>query len=54
MGITFNLELNNKPTKNKTYVVLLRITQNKKHIKKKTTIEVKGKKHLNQKPKKDN
>jgi hypothetical protein len=35
MGITFNLELNNRPTKNKTYSILLRITQDKKHIRKK-------------------
>jgi integrase/recombinase XerD len=40
MAITFNLELNNRQTRNKTYVVLLRITQDKKHIRKKTTIEL--------------
>lgn len=54
MGITFNLELNNKPTKNKTYVVLLRITQDKKHIRKKTTVELKSKNDFNPKAKQGN
>ena len=54
MGITFNLELNNKPTKNKTYVVLLRITQDKKHIRKKTTIAVHSKSDFNPKAKQNN
>lgn len=54
MSITFNLELNNKPTKKKTYVVLLRITQDKKHIRKKTTVEVKNKNDFNPKAKHGN
>jgi len=44
MGITFNLELNNRPTRRKTYTILLRITQNKRHTRKKTSVEVKWKK----------
>jgi integrase/recombinase XerD len=40
MAVTFNLELNNKPSKNGTFVVLLRITQDKKHTRKKTSVEV--------------
>jgi len=51
MAITFNLELNSKATKNKTYVILLRITQDKKHIRKKTTVEVKSKTDFNSKAK---
>jgi integrase len=51
MGITFNLELNNRPSKNKTYTILLRITQDKKHIRKKTTVEVKNKLDFNPKAK---
>jgi len=51
MGTTFNLELNNKATKNKTYSILLRITQNKKHTRKKTTVEVKRKSDFNPKAK---
>jgi len=43
MATTFNLELNSKPSKNKTYNILVRITQRKKHIRKKTTIAVKSK-----------
>lgn len=54
MGITFNLELNNKPSKNKTYAILIRITQNKKHIRKKTSIEVKAKKDFNPRAKQGN
>jgi len=54
MGTTFNLELNNRPTKNKTYSILLRITQDKKHIRKKTTIEVTKKDHFNPKAKQGN
>lgn len=54
MGTTFNLELNNRPTKNKTYSILLRITQDKKHIRKKTTVEVKNKDHFNPKAKQGN
>jgi len=54
MGITFNLELNNRPTKNKTYSILLRITQDKKHIRKKTTVELKSKQDFNPKAKQGN
>lgn len=51
MDTTFNLELNSKPSKNKTYNILLRITQRKKHIRKKTTIAVKSKGDFNAKAK---
>ena len=51
MGITFNLELNNKANKKKTYTIFLRITQNKKHVRKKTTVEVKRKSDFNPKAK---
>ena len=54
MGVTFNLELNSKATKNKTYAIFLRITQNKKHTRKKTTVEVKRKKDFNPKAKPGN
>jgi len=54
MATTFNLELNNRPSKNKTYVVLLRITQNKKHKRIKTSIELKSKKDFNPKAKQGN
>ncbi|MBN1819267.1 MAG: site-specific integrase [Prolixibacteraceae bacterium] len=54
MGTTFNFELNNKPSKNKTYAILLRITQDKKHTRKKTSIEVKRKNDFNQKAKQGN
>jgi integrase len=47
MGISFNLELNNRPSKNKTYTIMLRITQDKKHVRKKTTVEVKNKSDFN-------
>jgi integrase len=51
MGTTFNLELNNKANKKKTYAIFLRITQNKKHTRKKTTVEVKRKSDFNPKAK---
>lgn len=54
MAITFNLELNNRPSKNQTYAILLRITQDKKHIRKKTTVEVKKKTDFNSKAKNGN
>lgn len=54
MAITFNLELNNRPTKNKTYSILLRITQDKKHIRKKTSVELKSKQDFNLKAKHGN
>jgi integrase len=47
MNTTFNLELNNRPSKQQTYAILLRITQNKKHSRKKTTIQVKNKQDFN-------
>lgn len=34
---TYNFELNSKPTQKGTYVVLFRITENKKHKRIKTT-----------------
>lgn len=46
---TYNFELNNKPTQKGTYVVLFRITENKKHKRIKTTIELKSPKHWNPK-----
>lgn len=54
MSITFNLELNNKSSKSKTYAILLRITQDKKHTRKKTTIEIKKKTDFNPKAKQGN
>jgi integrase len=51
MGITFNLELNSKPNKSRSYAVLLRITQDKKHIRKKTSVEVRNKSDFNPKAK---
>lgn len=51
MSVTFNLELNNRPSKNKTYVVLLRITQDKKHTRKKTSIALNRKSDFNPKAK---
>lgn len=54
MSVTFNLELNNRPTKRGTYSILLRITQNKKHSRKKTTIEVRRKSDFNPKAKQGN
>lgn len=46
---TYNFELNSKPTQKGTYVVLFRITENKKHKRIKTTIELKSPKHWNPK-----
>ncbi|HYQ58482.1 MAG TPA: phage integrase SAM-like domain and Arm DNA-binding domain-containing protein, partial [Draconibacterium sp.] len=52
MSITFNLELNSKPSKkNGTYSILLRITQDKKHKRKKTSVELKRKSDFNSKAK---
>lgn len=51
MATTFNLELNPKPSKNKTYTVLLRITQDRKHKRIKTSIEVNKKSDFNPKAK---
>lgn len=47
MAVTFNLELNNKPSKNDTFSVFLRITQDKKHIRKKTSVEITKKTDFN-------
>ena len=47
MAVTFNFELNNKPSKNKTYAILLRITQNQKHKRIKTPIAVSKKSDFN-------
>lgn len=46
---TYNFELNNKPTQKGTYVVLFRITENKKHKRIKTPIELESAKHWNPK-----
>uniref|UniRef100_UPI0030794DE9 hypothetical protein n=1 Tax=Phocaeicola coprophilus TaxID=387090 RepID=UPI0030794DE9 len=46
---TYNFELNNRPTKKGTYVVMLRITENKKHKRIKTSVELKSPKYWNQK-----
>ncbi|MBP1593598.1 MAG: hypothetical protein H6Q12_616 [Bacteroidetes bacterium] len=54
MGTTFNLELNNKPTRKNTFSIFLRITQNKKHKRIKSSIEVKNKKDFNPKAKQGN
>ena len=40
MAVTLNFELNNRTSKNNTYTVMLRITQNKKHKRIKTSIAV--------------
>ena len=54
MAITFNLELNNRPNKNKTYAVLLRVTQDKKHKRIKTGIAVNKKADFNKDAKQGN
>lgn len=54
MAVTFNFELNNKPSKNQTYAVLLRITQNKKHKRIKTSIAVNKKSDFNKDAKQGN
>lgn len=46
---TYNFELNNRPTKKGTYVVMLRITENKKHKRIKTSVELKSVKYWNPK-----
>lgn len=51
MNTTFNFELNNRPSRRQTYAVLLRITQSKKHVRKKTSVEVKSKHDFNPKAK---
>lgn len=47
MGTTFNLELNKKATRKNTYSILLRITQNRKHKRIKTSVEINNKKDFN-------
>ena len=54
MAVTFNFELNNKPSKNKTYAILLRITQNQKHKRIKTPIAVSKKSDFNKDAKQGN
>ena len=54
MATTFNLELNNKPTRKNTYNILLRITQDRKHRRIKSSIELKSPKDYNPKAKRGN
>ena len=54
MATTFNLELNNKPTRKGTYNILLRITQERKHKRIKTSIELKSPRDYNPKAKQGN
>lgn len=54
MATTFNFELNNRPSKNKTFAIQLRITQNKKHKRTKTSIELKNIRDFNPKAKQGN
>ena len=51
---TFRFEVNNKPTKNKTYNVLLCITTDGKRKRLKTSVEVKRRSDFNNKAKQDN
>ncbi|MEI8203370.1 MAG: site-specific integrase [Bacteroidota bacterium] len=51
MATTFNLELNNKPSRKNTYNILLRITQDRKHKRIKSTIELRSPKDYNPKAK---
>ena len=44
---TYNFELNNKPNRKGTYSVLFRITENKKHKRIKTSVELESPKHWN-------
>lgn len=54
MATTFNLEINNKPTRKGTYNILLRITQDRKHRRIKSSIELKSPKDYNPKAKRGN
>ncbi len=54
MAVTFNFEINNKPNKNQTYAILLRITQNQKHKRIKTSIAVSRKSDFNKNAKQGN
>lgn len=51
---TFRFEVNNKPTKNKTYSILLCVTTDGKRKRMKTSIELKRKSDYNTKAKQDN
>ena len=51
---TFRFEVNNKPTKNKTYNILLCITTDGKRKRLKTSVEVKRRSDFNNKAKQDN
>ena len=46
---TYNFELNNKPNRKGLYSVFLRITENKKHKRVKTSVELESPKHWNPK-----
>lgn len=46
---TYHFELNSKPTQKGTYVVLLRITENKRHKRMRTPVELKSPKYWNAK-----
>ena len=54
MATTFGFELNNRQTRNQTYVVMLRITQNRKLKRIKTTVEINKKTDFNPKAKQEN
>jgi len=54
MATTFGFELNSRPTRNQTYVIMLRITQNRKLKRIKTTVEIKRKSDFNPKAKQEN
>ena len=49
MRTTFNFELNNKPNKEGKYIVMLRITQNRKLKRIKTCVELNRKSDWNRK-----
>ncbi len=51
MGTTFNFEVSNKPSRKNTYSIYLRITQNRKKKRIKSTIEVNKQKDFNPKAK---
>lgn len=53
-GITFNLELNNRANKDGTFTIYLRITQDKKHKRVKTIVDVRRKTDFNKKAKQGN
>ncbi len=51
MAITFNFELNNKPTRKNTYKILLRITQDRKHKRIVSSVELNSPRDFNPKAK---